>query len=493
MLEAEGTSFAGESAMGRGAMLRFGVAAALAATAEYLGCTDPSGPAPDTDGDGLTDAEELNLYGTSPILADTDGDGRNDFEEAVTLAFDPDSDPYRFNPRVADVPQMAVAIVGPPVVTVQTTDSNGTVHTLEASRSDTVTTSVTDSRSQTNARSDSFSFTNTATAERSLTLPLPPPRIFPEDAGDGEAAAEPDDDEQTGSITLTDSVSTSVNPSTTFLTSVQFSEDQMRENAQTATYTESYAQSHDVTAIAGLLKLATVIRNDSHVAFRVTNVILAAAFIDQSGAVVPIQNLVIDQGLVTSFQPFSLGPGEATGILTFTSIPLTLDTTDMLLGNARALQVRLATYEIDDANNKSLAFSAEEVDAKTATVVIDYGPVRPPDIFQVATDLDPSSPGVTAAKALREILRIPYVEDGAGAVASVRAIGADAGAAWRVAHVHRDGSTDAGDAGDFDATVLRAGDVLHLAFVPGELPPSGPPPLGVGPPPMDAGLEVKPP
>ncbi len=35
----------------------------------------------DTDGDGLSDYEELNRYRTSPYLADTDSDGTNDREE----------------------------------------------------------------------------------------------------------------------------------------------------------------------------------------------------------------------------------------------------------------------------------------------------------------------------------------------------------------------------------------------------------------------------
>lgn len=42
----------------------------------------------DTDGDGLTDEEEVNYYGTSPTDADTDGDGLNDYIE-VTNWFDP--------------------------------------------------------------------------------------------------------------------------------------------------------------------------------------------------------------------------------------------------------------------------------------------------------------------------------------------------------------------------------------------------------------------
>lgn len=35
----------------------------------------------DTDGDGISDADELELYGTSPYLADTDSDGFSDSQE----------------------------------------------------------------------------------------------------------------------------------------------------------------------------------------------------------------------------------------------------------------------------------------------------------------------------------------------------------------------------------------------------------------------------
>lgn len=43
--------------------------------------TDPWNP--DTDGDGLSDGQEVNVHGTSPTVADTDGDGLPDgWEEA---------------------------------------------------------------------------------------------------------------------------------------------------------------------------------------------------------------------------------------------------------------------------------------------------------------------------------------------------------------------------------------------------------------------------
>ena len=35
----------------------------------------------DTDGDGLLDSEEIDTYGTDPLVADTDGDGLNDGDE----------------------------------------------------------------------------------------------------------------------------------------------------------------------------------------------------------------------------------------------------------------------------------------------------------------------------------------------------------------------------------------------------------------------------
>ena len=45
--------------------------------------TDPKNP--DTDGDNLSDREEVKVWKTNPLKADTDGDGYNDGEEIKTL------------------------------------------------------------------------------------------------------------------------------------------------------------------------------------------------------------------------------------------------------------------------------------------------------------------------------------------------------------------------------------------------------------------------
>lgn len=52
--------------------------------------TDPT--AVDTDGDGLSDGDELYIYATDPLIADTDEDGLSDGEELLTTNTDP------FNP-----------------------------------------------------------------------------------------------------------------------------------------------------------------------------------------------------------------------------------------------------------------------------------------------------------------------------------------------------------------------------------------------------------
>jgi len=48
---------------------------------------DPTNP--DTDGDGVADGDEPNIYGTDPLNADTDGDGASDGEELFGIFTDP--------------------------------------------------------------------------------------------------------------------------------------------------------------------------------------------------------------------------------------------------------------------------------------------------------------------------------------------------------------------------------------------------------------------
>jgi hypothetical protein len=521
-----------------------------------LACA-PSDPGPevDTDHDGLSDQEELEVYGTSPLDPDTDGDGYNDYDEVVTYGFDPTNDPDRFNPRVADVPQMTVLIMGPPLVTLITQLTNGQTVTYDNSISGTWTVGTANDVNRGATQSNTQSVSQTAEQDMSVspmtmnqvseTVPLDLPGSTvvlvqgedagaPRDAGGGSDAGEGDAGEGGGAGTEADAslasdsgggatdasegalggaevstspssgatvtvtqgsgttldfgnaLSTTVNPSTTFETSINFDQSQMEQNSETVTQDQALALTHQVSATNASIKVTTVIANTGHVAFRLTNLELGTAFVEASGVRIPLENLELDQGLVTTFQPFSLGPGQQTGVVNFINVT-ELDTALLLLSTGRSFLLQLGLYELDDATGKPYVFDSTTIGAKTALVAIDYGqgkgngaqnesgaPQRDPELYQVATNFDPSQPGATAAQLFQNILYVPYVANADTGLMQVRDVGMQASGAdhWSVALSHDEGPDivtttygDGDDPYDFDGIQVRAGDVLHLAYV----------------------------
>ncbi|HEX8795629.1 MAG TPA: thrombospondin type 3 repeat-containing protein [Polyangiaceae bacterium] len=538
--------------------------ACVLAIPHALAClpSDPSGPEPDTDHDGLSDREELEVTGTSPLMADTDGDGYSDYDEVVTLGFDPANDPDRFNPRVADLPQMTIIVTGPPIVRFITQLADGQTITLTNSLADSITAGEMWGPTWTQGQSNTQSFSQTNTQDMSvmpstmnqtsITVPLGSPggsvTVTPGDAGppvdatvpedaeeDGEApdaeeeedAGElPDASGTPGSVTVTtnpsgatltqtqgnsttltfdNSVSTTVNPSTTIDTSYSFTDQQIRQNQQTATREEALSMSHQIAASAATLKVPTVIYNPSHVGYRVTNVFLSAVLVDPSGAQLALTNLAVDQDIVTTFQPFAIAAGDHTGPTVFSSPAMEVNTGLEILTDGRGLLLSLATYELDDSSGKAFVFDTTDLGTKTALVAIDFGAKskRQPELYQVATNFDPAHPGVTAAQLFQNVLFVPYFASPETGLVAVRdvAVSASGAAHWSVALVHDSGPDitttswgDGIDPYDFDGIDVHAGDVLHLAYVAraGQtIADSGvpPPQLGTGPP-ADASFHV---
>jgi hypothetical protein len=303
-------------------------------------------------------------------------------------------------------------------------------------------------------------------------------------------------------VTFTNSVSTTVNPSTTFDTSFSFSQQQSLDNSQTLTEDRSLAQSESLTASGGFLKVVGVIHNTSNLAFQVTNLSLSATF--QAGpAILALGNLDIDEGPFTTFVPFMLSPRESTGPINFVSLVLTLGELQGLLANANALVITLSLYQLSDATGKPFAFNVTDVGSRTTLLAIDYGPMRPPEVYQVATNFNPGHLGVTAAMIFREILRIPFSASGETGLTSVRDVGARSSSAgqfrWLVAHTHAEGpdviTTPYGLRStpyDFNSIEVFAGDILQVALVgPGSPAPAeeggADPSLATGPALVDGG------
>ena len=391
----------------------------------------------DTDGDGLSNCDELNLYHTSPLLADTDGDGLSDFEEIVELGFHPDHNNYRFNPLIADTPRIDIQLVSPPSVELLFAEGTADETTVGTSRSSSSSSTV--STSQTKSSS--------VTVEHGVTAGF-----------DGkELKAE-----------------YSYNHAQTTENSFTWSNEQTTENS--VAWDQARTASQTLEFSGGSIATAVTITNRGNLSFTVTNALLGAVVAKAGGGGVmePLGNLTLDSG-GGGFTPFTLGPGQSTGALTFVNRDLSLAQTRRVLLDSSGLVVDVAAYEVEDSNGISYNHSLTQVRAKTALVTIDYGGKDGRNIEEglVATNVDPVTLEVSLGHVLHDVLRVPYTKDGNG-LTGVRGVQANAGtgAFWVVVHITEqqgvesttvyDGRTTPYD---LDAIPLIAGDVLQMVYL----------------------------
>lgn len=456
------------------------VLASIAWSAKNLACDTASTKknVTDTDGDGLTDVEEIAVYGTSPLLADTDGDGKSDYEEIVVRGFSPTIDPRRFNPRVADIPLLELQIASEPLVVITLTESNG------ESRTFTTTRSVEEINTVSVGASESIAWFDEATESLQENVDLS--TTLSGETGVSATQAEAQEgaaDDTVGAITVTlgDGASSTTSRSIGRTVSqrdatevrLTFSNDQSRQIREAISQAESYSQSHDITASGGSLKLLVVLVNRGVLPVRVTNLELATSLVGPDGSEIPVANLSVDTESLT-YQAYTIAVGESAGPVNFVRNFLSLETVSRLLHDIRGLVVRVGVYEFTNAENEAIAFDTEMVGARTATIVIDYGQNAPPERYFVATNLDPLRPGITAKRALEQILAIPFDCRPDRGLVSVRDLVAvdDAVGQWIVRHRHAErgrltttvyGGPDATPY-DCERIVLQAGDVLRILW-----------------------------
>ena len=399
----------------------------------------------DTDGDGLSDQDEISVYHTSPELADTDGDGYSDSRELQALGFDPVNNNYKFNPLIADTPRMSIEITSEPDVDVDYTETNGTQVTKGTTNTDATTSTLTTQLVTSNGMK--IEDTNQAGAEVSLE--------------DG--------------TTPTPKVSYSYKDVTTRENTATWSKSRVDEHRQIYTEAVDYADSHSIATSGGSLSYTIKVKNEGHIAFTLSNLSLTAlsGHPTEPGLFEPVANLEIDTRFA-NYPTTTIGPGSSTGNLLFSKNSLDTPTVLDLLRDSSSLVTEVATYDVLDESGVSFVQRETTIAARTAMVIIEYAPglSRAPESYAVATNEDPTNPGITAHQALNDILKVPYETTG-GQLTKVRDVASDTStdSHWLVLTVTGDdvnraaNTYDATTPYDFDALVLKAGDVLHLVHV----------------------------
>lgn len=334
---------------------------------------DNSNTAPDSDGDedGLTYQEETEVYFTSPTLADTDGDGISDGDEVNELGFNASANLYRFNPLIADLPTIGLDFVTIPELVLTFTDSSGTENKF--SRADGGDEVQIDTRSHTGGVSVTLgiekgvSIGTTTSAESRISASV------------------------TGSYSTTESSTT---------------ED--HETWEEITTNSDFA-SRDTDG--ALIRIGISIENNSNLTYSLDHITLLTSYIQSDGTSKPIATLSYDNNGV-GFQRTSFAPGDKSNLLLFSNDNLDLGTALDLLKDSRNMIVQPALYELVDAEGVPIAFSEGDVSAKTAEIIIDYGILLPQEIFNVSILGSLGDGSLTVDKLLTNILNIEYANAG---------------------------------------------------------------------------------
>ena len=437
-------------------------------------------PQTDTDGDGLTDLEEMNVYGTNPRIADTDGDTLTDFQEVVDLAFDAQSNNYRFNPLIADLPKLRVEIVDLPDVNINYTTTAGTVRSFSSSQTATDTTVTTTTRGgqqsytlevREKEKIDAGGAAGGAYAgaQAGIATGMPFSVVGPKASAGAGAGA--------GYVNYSATKDTKQTQSSSYY----WSESQQRTNTLTRTESEQFATSSSVTQTGARLSTAIRVFNDGNVPYRLTGLSLVGSYLQAGDLWRHVGTLNFDGG-GGSFPGITLEAGTGSGVMVFSNDGLDVGTGNSILAST-GLDVDVSTAELVRADGTPFAFNQINLDGRTAKIIVDYAGVRPTETYQVAVVTDDSRSYKTLAEIL-EMLKITYTAD-AGKVIQVRDVSASAAqeSFWMALHVSSDGLTIREtiydtqgptaaypDAAKFNQAVIgtlriRPGDVLILGYI----------------------------
>jgi hypothetical protein len=410
----------------------------------------PSGSA--TSDPNLWDGFEILFTRTSPTLADTDGDGLTDYQEVHGGGTDP---------RVADLPRMTLDVHGDPSIVLNVTDTS--THQTHAIASTLQKESEGYQRTDTESTKMSIENTVALHTETSAGTSSWWPSF--------EAKLTTDTEFKHGYAT----------ESLSSWTEESVHESQQNYEAVTSGIT-------NINYDDGMLWTAIKIANNSDLAFRVRDLRITAHRMKPSGSFETIGTLALGSLQSSGWVPyeggaaeFLLGPSvEYVGVVGADQLPPQV--MRALVSNPTALLFEIGSYSLhvlDASGNPSVDFAVlgESIAQRTGLIVVDYGNGTI-ERYMVATNVhrypDGSARGVrlgdaldlvgvaheTAARAETDPRRVltkvgtvqAYVDEGNPAIRGL----------WVVAGTAA--TFDARLTVDFDDVVVRNGDRIVLTF-----------------------------
>ena len=158
----------------------------------------------------------------------------------------------------------------------------------------------------------------------------------------------------------------------------------------------------------GKLTLGIKLKNTGDVAFTMTNLGVTALRRDPSNpsAYVVVGTMGFESGTPVSF---TLGNGESTGTLGLT-LNLAGNLAQELMSKPADLKFEFSSYDIKDANDRSFKFQNDTTNALTALLVLDYGNGNS-SRYRVATNVQRTAgqiSGVKLGKVLTDTLKLDF-------------------------------------------------------------------------------------
>ena len=307
-------------------------------------------PEGDNDGDGLTNAHEIEL-GTNPNVADTDGDGFDDKEEVDN--WDPNSGSHlRFNPLVADVPSLRVEQFSVPVVEMfYKTETAQRVTKGMSNASESEVTTITE-RGRENVHKIEEQHAVKVNAKVAKRGPI-----------------------KSGSL----SVSYGYNHTDTNTNKNYWNETTKNQNRQASSDFFKETKGEVIEEQGGKIQVTMGLLNDSDISYTLSNMDVTAYMIDPRNPnnLIPVGTLTHDGDL--SFTMIPQGKVENPAESLFRKLEFRFDTDKpqeiaKVLENSNQLILIPDNYKITGQDpNLDLNLAAQNIQARTAEVIIDFG------------------------------------------------------------------------------------------------------------------------